>query len=247
MKPLAALVAAALLAAAPVHSAQAAEESGWVWVNAPYLWMSSVTTDLREDAPPVGSTTTFSDVISKLDWAMQLHVEGQGNRFGVFGDVTYLALSDNREFAGVDTNASMDTTLVEVAGVWNVSPERYEGLDVFAGLRHIVADVSVDFDPTAPALPDATVGIDQSLSDFMVGVRYTAPLSERWKLMTRLDGSWGDTDGTVNASILLAYETAKKGSWVFGYRYMDLELGNGERDVDVTMHGPMVAYAFGFH
>ena len=236
------LALAAALAACPVTSAQAAE--GWDWTIAPYLWASSVSTDLREDAPPVGSDTSFSDLISKLDLAAQVHVEGQGDRFGLFGDVTYIDLSDDHDYPGLSAHTSVNASITELAGVWNVEPTRYEGLDVFAGVRHIIADADVEFFPDNPLLPDVTVGMDQSYTDFMVGARYTAKLSDKWKLITRLDGAWGDTEGTVNAS-LLAARKFNKGSFVFGYRYMDVDLQEGGTEVDLTMAGPMLAYAFG--
>lgn len=232
------------LAAAPAANAQSAPEEGWQWVAAPYLWMSSIGTDLREDAEPVPSQTSFSDVVSKLDMAFQMHVEGQGDRFGVLADVTYIALSDERDNNVFGTDAALDTTITEVAGVWNVSPERYEGLDVIFGVRHINADLSVAFESNGPPFPATTVGFDQSYTDAMVGVRYSAKLSEKWGLIGRLDGGFGDTDGTTNASVMLTRKMSK-GSLVLGYRYMNLELGDNGRSVDVTMQGPMLAFAFG--
>lgn len=226
-------------------AASASDDQGWQWVGAPYLWASSITTDLRDEAEPVPSTSSFSSIISKLDMAFQGHFEGQGERFGVFADVTYIALSDDHSGNVFDASASLDTTLTELAAVWNVSPARYEGLDVFAGVRHINADLSVQFESSgAVPFPPVSVGFDQSFTDFMLGVRYSAPLSDKWKLITRIDGAWGDTDGTINASALLSRKFSK-GSLLFGYRYMDIELAGGDESIDVTMHGPMLAFAFG--
>jgi hypothetical protein len=242
------VLAASVLALALVSTtdAKASEGDGWQWVSAPYLWMSSIKNDLNEDSEPVPSETQFSDVISKLDIAFQGHFEGQGERFGAFLDVTYIALSDDRDGNIYSTEAALDTTMIEVAGVWNVEPARYEGLDVFAGVRHINADLSVDFDPVGggPVFPPVTVGFDQSFSDFMLGARYTAKLSDKWSLITRVDGSWGDTDGVFNTSVMLGRKF-EKGSLIFGYRYMNMELGDNGRSVDVTMQGPLLAFAFG--
>jgi hypothetical protein len=231
---------AALLAACPLSAAHASQ---WQWVMAPYLWGASVSTDLREDAPPVGSDASFSDLISKLDLAFQGHVEGQGDRFGAFADLTYLDLSDDHDFTGGTAHTSLNTTITEVAAVWNVEPARYEGLDVFFGVRHIVADADVEFDLAGP-LPDPTVGMDQSYTDAMVGARYSAKLSEKWRLILRADGSWGDTEGTFNTSVLMGRKFSK-GTLLFGYRYMNADIEEAGTDIDLTMHGPMFAYAFG--
>lgn len=236
-----ALLPALALALVPTQKAQA--EEGWQWVAAPYLWGSSIKTDLNEDAPPVGDETTFGDVISKLDMAFQMRVEGQGDRFGAFGDFTYISLSDSKGGAAFDTDASIETTMIDAGGVWNVSPERYDGLDVLVGLRYIKADFDLDIDPVNSALPSASTGMEESFTDGLVGLRYTAPLAERWKLISRVDGSWGQSDGTVNASLMAGYQM-EKGSLMFGYRYMDMELGQNGRSLDVTMSGPVVAFAF---
>lgn len=233
------------LAAAPAAQAGTSSDSGWQWVSAPYLWMASQTTDASEDAEPVPNETSFSSIIDKLDFAFQGHVEGQGERFGVFADVTYIALSDNKSFTRFDTNASMDTTLTEVAGVWNVEPERYEGLDLFLGVRHLVADFTLTIKPAAgQTFPQAEVGFDQSYSDAMAGLRYTARLNDKWSVITRADYGWGDTDGTVNASVMFGRKLGA-GSLMLGYRYLDIEASKGTTDIDVTMQGPVLAYAFG--
>lgn len=241
LSPLLCTLALALL---PAAQARAQADEGWQWVSAPYLWGSSITTDLNEDAPPVGSETRFTDIISKLDLAFQMRVEGQGERFGAFGDFTYISLSDDNTGSSFSTDASLENTLVEAGGVWNVSPERYRGLDVLVGIRYIKADLDVDITPVDPAQPPVATGLEKSFTDGMAGVRYTAALSDRWNLITRVDGSWGQSDGTLNASLMAGYRM-EKGSLLFGYRYLDMELGERGRSVDVTMHGPVVAFAFG--
>lgn len=225
--------------------APAESSEGWSWIAAPYLWATSVKTNLRDDAPPAGGDTEFPDILSKIDMALQLHVEGQGDRFGVFGDVTYLSLSDDATHANSTSESSLDVSLIELAGVWNVQPERYDGLDFFAGVRYLGTKADIRIDPTNPVIPTFEPNVDVGLTDFMVGARYNATLSERWGATFRLDGSTGDTEGTLNASALLRYRMSN-GSWIFGYRYMDVELGEGDRSLDLTMSGPIVAYSFGF-
>lgn len=220
------------------------QATDWDWTFAPYLWAASVTTDLREDVPPVPNESSFSDVVDKLDFAFQGHLEGQGDRFGAMLDVSYLALSDDRSFGSFDTESSVNVTMTEIAGVWNVDPARYEGLDLIVGLRHTVADADFDIRPQAAPLPDVRVGIDQSYTDVMVGARYTAQLSDRWSIVTRADGSWGDNDGAVNLSAMLGRRFASS-TLLFGYRYLATDLSEAGTEVDLTMHGPIVAFAFG--
>lgn len=234
-----ALAAAFVLAAMPT-----AAEDGWRWVAAPYLWGASVKTDLNEDAPPIGNESQFGDIISKIDMAFQFHLEGQGDRIGVFADTTYLSLSDSNTRTGYSSDASLQTTLVEAGGVWNIHPERFDGWDILFGARYIKADFDADLVPTVNLLPAVNLRLEETYTDALLGVRHTAQLSEQWQLISRLDAAWGQSEGAVNASLMAGYRF-EKGSLLFGYRYLDMELSERGRSLEVTMSGPVVAFAFG--
>lgn len=228
-------------------SAHAAEGEGWEWMVAPYGWAASVGTDLSTASPPSQSSSdvAFKDVVDKLDGAFQIHIEGQGGRFGVFADFTYLGLGDEREHPRFDIASDLDIRLFEIAGVWSPGEGRYRGLDVFAGLRYIDADFTTQLAPVNPVFPEVTVDGGKAFSDFMLGARYTWPLTERWSLTLRGDGSAGDTEGTWNASAVAQFRT-RNGAWLFGYRHLDVELETGGANTNITMSGPEVGYAFRF-
>ena len=38
----------------------------------------------------------------------------------------------------------------------------------------------------------------------------------------------------------------KHGAWLFGYRYLSVELETGDSNTELTMSGPMVGYGFIF-
>ena len=240
-------VVAMLLASASAH-AQAADNEGWDWMVAPYLWGVSFDTDLERTEPPAGgisSDSSFDDVLDKFDGAFQVHVEGQTDHWGVFADFTYLGLADEHEQPRFRTETDLDARLFEIAGVWSPDDQRYRGLDVFAGLRYIDVDMTVRFDPENPAFDTTTFDGSQSFNDFMVGARYTWALSDRWAVTLRGDGSSGDTEGTWNASAVANYRM-KHGTWLFGYRYLSVELETGDTNTELTMSGPMIGYGFIF-
>src|SRR5690606_37408250 len=122
---------------------------------------------------------------------------------------------------------------------------RVGGSDGFAGLRYIDVDLTVELEPTNPAFPAITVDGGESFSDAMLGVRYTWVLSERWGATLRGDGSFGDTEGTWNASAIAQYRT-RNGAWLFGYRHLDIELEAGGSNTDLTLSGPLIGYGFRF-
>jgi len=234
----------------PLAQAQATDGDGddWEWMVAPYAWAASISTDLQVRQPPAGGVSTdtrFDDIIDKIDGAFQIHAEGQNDRFGFFTDFTYLGLASGTDRPRFHTESDLDTRLFELAGVWSPGEGRYKGLDVFAGLRYIDVDLTVRFDPTNPLFNDTSFKGGEAYSDFMIGARYTWALSERWGLTLRGDGSFGDTEGTWNASGVATYRT-KHGAWIFGYRYLSVELETGDSSTDITMAGPMIGYGFVF-
>ena len=221
------LVAAVSLCTASAAHASPSSGDGWDWLIAPYGWAASVGTDIRTNTPPSTSSNdvSFDDLIDKIDGAFMVRAEGQGDKFGVFADFTYLGLADDNDRRGFHSETDFDTRLIDVAMVWSPDPDRYNGLETFAGVRILDAN--------------------DTMVDFLVGIRYTTMFSDKWGMTLRGDGSWGDTDGTWNASILGQYHMTH-GSFAFGYRYMDLGFAPGTDKISVQMHGPLIGYAFRF-
>jgi hypothetical protein len=226
-------------------AARAAEDDGWDWMVAPYLWAASIDTDVRAEAPPADEEAEFSDIIDKIDGAFLLRVEGQGDHFGVFADLIFLGVSDSDDRPLSHTESDLDTWLIDAAGVWNPGDDRHRGLGLFAGLRYIDVDLTVQVDPVNALFDTATIATNKSYSDMMLGARYTWAFSERWGLTLRGDGSFGDTEGTWSASAIAQYRT-RNGGWFFGYRHLSAEIKTGDSTTEITLTGPAIGYGFVF-
>lgn len=241
-RPLHALGMSVLLAACPCL-AQAAS-GNWQWIVAPYAWGISTRIDSRfSDAG--GGTTRVDDILDTFDGAFQLHAEGSDGRWGGFADFTYLGLSDTRDRESFHAETDFDTRLFEAAALFHPAPTRDAGLDLFAGLRYADFDFTARLAPTDPQRPVRDAHVQRTYSDVMLGARYTWPLSNRWGLTVRGDSSWGQTDGTWNASAVLRYRTGN-GEWLFGYRYLQADFSDGGDDLHVTVDGPEIGYGFRF-
>ena len=226
-------------------TACAAEGEGWDWIVAPYLWAASIGTDVNAEAPPAGTDGAFSDIIDKIDGAFMARLEGQGDHFGLFADGIFLSLADDHDHPLSHTESDLDAWLLDVAGVWSPGDDRSRGLGLFAGLRYVDVDLGVQVDPTNPLFDTATIGTNKSYSDALVGARYTWAFSERWGLTLRGDGSFGETEGSWSASAIAQYRT-RNGGWLFGYRYLSVEIETGDSTTEVTMSGPAIGYGFSF-
>ena len=213
----------------------------------PYLWATTIDVDVETPLPPLSfsTQTTFSDIVDAVDGAFQVHAEGQGEQFGVFADFTFLGVSGETTRTNLQTDGDLDTRLFELAGVWNPSGDRFQGFDAFAGLRYMETDVTVRLSPVNLPINPVTLDGGDSYSDFMIGGRYTFALSDRWTLTLRGDGSWGETEGTWNASVVAGLKM-KRGAWIFGYRHMLVDVATDNAETEITMSGPAIGYAFRF-
>jgi len=239
-----ALSALALAVVAPQASAS---DGDWEYVVAPYLWGAGITTDLDWNTPPVsgGSDQSFTDLIDKLDGVFQIHGEAQNERWGMFGDYAFIGLASSGEHSFFDTESDLDVRLAELAGVWSPGDGKFDGFEAFAGLRRVEVDFTTDFDPHNLALPATNVKLNRDYNDFMLGARYTWPLSDKWTLTVRGDGSWGDTDGTWGGSAMFGYRTGN-GNWLMGYRILSGDFKNDNGDLEIRLNGFQVGYGFRF-
>jgi len=248
LRKAAVVIFAAAIVGSTSLQAQAAGDTGWEWVVEPYGWLPSISTDLERNRPPAGGASTdtrFDALVDKIDGVFLVHAEGQNEHWGVFTDFIYLGLADSHDRPRFHTETDLDMRLFELAAVWSPGEGRYRGLEVFAGLRYIDVDLTAQLVPENPAFNTTSIDAGDSFSDLMIGLRYSWALSERWGLTLRGDGSLGDTEGTWNTSAVASYRM-KRGAWLFGYRYLSIDLQARDSRTDIAFHGPMVGYGFVF-
>jgi hypothetical protein len=239
--------AIALSVPATPFASHAAEGNEWEWMVEPYAWVASIGTDMRTFSPPTqaDSDMSFSDIVDKLDGVFMGRVEGRNGRFGAFTDFIYLGLADSHQRPSMQTSTDLDARLFDAAFSVRIGDQRDAGLDLYGGVRYIDLDLTTRFLPDNPGLPPRTLDAGESYLDFLFGARYAWPLSDRWNLVARGDGSVGETDGTWSASLMTSLRMGN-GAWLFGYRYMEADLANRNSEVALDLSGPAVGYGFRF-
>lgn len=236
------LVALGIVAiAAPASAAE------WDWMVAPYMWATSIRSDVRTDRPPIdgSSEVEFLDILDKLDGSLQAHVEGRGDRVGMFADFTFLGISDSRTGDFATTRTDLDTRLFEAAMVFAPGGQRDRGFELFGGIRFIDADLKIEIEPENPQLPGRVLDVGDHYLDAMAGGRYTWAPADRWRIIARGDVSAGQTEGAWNASLMAHYKT-NHGALLLGYRHLDVGIESLGVRTDLTMTGPVLGYAFIF-
>jgi hypothetical protein len=227
----------ALTAGAPAHAAG----NDYDWLGILYLWASDVTVDAHDRT----LNASFNDIVDKLDFALQGHVEAQADDFGGFADFTFMSLSDKASRPAADFRSSLDMTLIDLAMVWSPGPERMTGTELYGGLRYISNDFNLQVDPVPPGVPSFSSGGNASYNDLLVGARYIAPLGDRWRLMVNADISGLDTEGTWSLGMYGVYRTGPH-RFIAGYRHLDVEVKEKGNRSTMTFDGPAIAYGYAF-
>lgn len=236
-------LAATLLALCASHGH--AQSNDLSWIAAPYIWVPNVDAGFNDRSgsgnPDVGEGE--SSIMDKLDSAFLGHLEAQGDNWGVYGDMVFLGLGDDRNGERVDIDTELDAGIYELALVWSPGADRYRGFEAFAGVRHMPIELQLDFDPVNPALNSRNLDFDEDFTDFLVGARYAVQLSDSWAFSMRGDTSFGDSEGTFNVAGMFMWQLGS-GALAFGYRYFDAELELNDNTLDLELYGPEIGYAF---
>jgi len=220
------------------------------WSITPYMWATDVSETLLLDGSEVGGDDTeFDDLVDKLDTSLQLHLEGVGERWGVFGDITYIELEDSAEgglgFGRLDVE--IEEMLVEAGLIWRGAGGP-NGVELLLGARYLAVDERYRLE--IGALPNPYQRrVDESYLDALVGARYTASLSPRWMLSLRGDVSAGGTDlvWTAQGMVGWRFGSARQHAVLAGYRYRDMEYGKADvLDVEKTLSGFALGLKIGF-
>ena len=216
------------------------------WSITPYIWASTTKVDLTFRDTGIGEgEISFKDLLDVLDTAGMIHIEAGKGNWSMFGDLTYLKTSDTteRELLTVDTKSEQSFIDAAVA-YWpgGVGSQ----LNFFAGLRYSGFSDRYRF-----SLGEIQVAEQTSSSDYtdaLLGVRYRFDLAERWSLITRGDGSFGDSKGTWLLQANFAYTVGKRqqNRILFGYQYKQAEFKDGDLVSKFTYHGPMAGFNFRF-
>jgi len=231
----------------PVAPGTAAEDDEWVWSVAPYIWATETKYDLSANGVPIaGGSISFKELNDNLESSFVLYAETGKGKWSGFVDVNYLEIDelDERTLLSVRTN-SKQLYLDVALSYWPSGLG--SNLNFYGGLRRTALDDDYDIS-TIGGTPITTLNNDQSYNDVLLGLRYRFDLSERWRLHTRGDVSFGDSEGTWSLQALFGYTVGsrQKNEILIGYRLKEAELEDGNLNTEFTYSGPIAGFRFRF-
>ena len=242
---------AAAVAALIIGFSAADAEAGdrWQWSITPYMWASDIREDLLVDGDVVGGNDTeFKELVDKIDTSLQLHLEGVGDRWGLFADVSHVNLKDSEtgEAGLTRFDVEIEETVWE-AGLIYRPGGRSGTVDLLLGARNLVIDETYRLQLVGIASRE--IEIDESYLDVLIGGRWHIPLSDRWLVSLWGDASFGDTDTMWTAQGMLGWRfgSRRQSAVLVGYRSRELEYTQSDVvDVAKTLGGPGLALRIGF-
>ncbi|CAH0131819.1 hypothetical protein [Roseomonas sp. CECT 9278] len=140
---------------------------GWSFEVAPYVWLPSVSADLRYDIPTGLRGTAdvkaeADDYFANLNFAMAFAATARYDRFSVLTDVMYVsAEAGSSRVSSVDVfdvrrnpvsstlnaggDSTLKTTLWMLAGGYTVASGAWGNVDLLAGFRYLGIEASTDY------------------------------------------------------------------------------------------------------
>jgi len=224
--------------------------SEWEFEIAPYLWATSLKTDVSLGPISVTSDACFTDLLKDLDFAAMMRFEGRKDRWGFYLEGMYVNLNDDGRakvgpfrFRGLETEVRFIQASLDFGGMYRFG-DSGRSFDVLFGGRYAHLETTASLGP---------LGGDTNNTDWVtpvIGGQMQLELAEKWLFSLKADMggfSVGDApDLTWGATALLGYRYSECATIGFGYRYYDIHSDDGDDNLDIRYHGPMVGVAFRF-
>lgn len=247
------LVLAGAVPAAAQTADSGADDARWHFALTPYLWgMSAKGTVSFKGIPEQPVDASFGDILSNFNFGFLGRTEGRKGRWGFATDLTYMNLGakipvrtvlerfepevDMRQFAG------------EAVGFYRLHRSAGKGapgyVDVLAGARYNEVSSRLqgaDFEGTKRSL---------SWVDGLVGMRFAAPLGEKWALSGRGDVAGFGSQLAWQLEGDLWFHLSPRWAISAGYRYIDTDYDKGtgtDRKVwKIVNQGPLLSAVYGW-
>lgn len=234
--------AASLLTALVALPSMASAEDEWQFRFTPYAWVASLSTDTTIGSGP--STSTDTDLLDVLDFALLLSGEARKGDWGVIAEFNYLNLSDDFTAGGglFSGESELNGVMGGFSVAYRVLGDESASVDAFTGFRIWSLEAVLDFRflPTAKR--------ETTFVDPIIGLRGSYDLTDNI-FVSGLANIGGFGVGSESQWELLgrvSYRFNESYSAGIGYRHLALEFDRDRADVDAAMSGAFLALDINF-
>jgi len=220
------------------QSPAAADE--WDWEVTPYLLGAGIDGGASVGSIDADISVDFEDIVNILQGAVLLRFEATSGQNGVFGDLVYLALEEDKakDTLGGTLEADLDSLIIEAGYRRSIS----EGVALDFGLRYWEFDTKL-----TPALLPA-VRSSTDWTDGFVGARFHHSFGNKWSWVLRANVGAGGSDLALGLEMDFRREFSNGNRFLVGFRALDVDSGETSgavpTDLDMTVSGLTVGYTF---
>jgi hypothetical protein len=229
------ILGSTLLLAAPLATAEE-----WDWSVTPYLWGAGIEGDVGLGPIQTDISVNFADLANVLAGAALVHVEGQRDGFGVFGDLVYMSLEPDPGNANIGgrVKTQFDATIVELG---YLRKGRRAGIEL--GVRYW------DFDLKLRPTTLSSVQRNTDWVDAFVGLRHSRKLNDKWDLTTRANIGSGGTDFTYGIGLTFGRTLSSGNQFITGLKLLDIDYQDSSVNgipfsLDTMFIGSTIGYMF---
>jgi outer membrane protein OmpA-like peptidoglycan-associated protein len=244
------LTAASLLMLVGMTANVRADETRTEGLNlelTPYIWAAGIDGKLSVGNDEVHFNRSFSDIIQNTDAAFMGLAVVSYDRFVLYADYDYLALSnDARTKRGavfpVGTKVTADTNLDvgTYAGGYRFNTFGKNTIDVLFGAQLTNTDIKLK-------AAGAKAQNKDSLTDTVVMLRPSLQISERWRFNPTLTyGISGDSDTTYTMMPQLQYQFSDSFALRFGYKKLYYKFKNNNNEFEPAIEGAFLGVGWTF-
>lgn len=243
----AAAVAAILAAFAPPAQAQdphmpPTEKDAWTFELGAYYWMTRMEGSVESQGLVADISSDYGDIIQRLGSTFALRFEAwQRDSFGIAFDTCWIKLDDTADFAAGEGDVEVDFGFTEITAAGRTrSGNAY--MDVYGGLRWIRFESNLE--PPGGGIEEGST----NYYDPMIGLRVGFTGSNWIHGSLRFDvGGFGvGTDRTATLALVVDFRVGDAVILSAGWRTMNIEVKEGDREVDLYITGPLVSVKIGF-
>jgi hypothetical protein len=230
-----------------VGSAAEAQDSGWRYEVAPYIWGAGIsgTVAAAPGLPPAEVDASFSDILKRLDMGAFVFGAATKDRFGLMADLQYISLSEDAEALGGLLSGTVESkTLVFSLGAeWVLSETETGELRAIGGGRLWKTDTDIAL-TVGPG--GGTISGSDDWWDAMVGLRGRHNLSDKSYLTGVALVGGGGSDFMADVFLGYGYRLSERTALTGGYRFLKVDRRNGDFVYDVEQQGILLGLNFSF-
>jgi hypothetical protein len=244
-----------------------ASPSGWRYSATIYAYLPTIGGKSSVPADSSGTPINIdaSKILDSLKFTFMGNFDAHNGRWGVFTDVLYLDLGNDKQQStdftvgnvGLPVGATADLGLDlkgliwTLAGQYRIMEEPAFTLDALGGARWLDLRTTTRWNITGnlgPITPPGRSGVHEgtvSLVDAIVGVKGRAALDaeRRWSVPFYLDVGTGQSDFTWQAAAGVSYGF-KWGDVSLLWRYLAYDMKSSEAITNLHFSGPMIGATF---